>query len=246
MLLVTLEIPFVFKFGFSAVSRDSLTQPSMLESEEDFEQREAPTRPLQRVSRNADQFTHNSQRQIKNEPKILSGLIFNESTFHLPGSEEGSSELYESAKNAWRVGKKIWEELETMNMETIAEKSENRSESCAQSISLSGSEFLARGMIMVLPCGLKLGSHITIVGKPLPARQDLVNSVMVSQFSVELQGLKTVDGEDPPRILHYNPRLKGDWSGKPVIEQNTRYRMHWGTSQRCEGWESKADEETGK
>ncbi|PHU25835.1 putative beta-1,3-galactosyltransferase 17 [Capsicum chinense] len=28
-------------------------------------------------------------------------------------------------------------------------------------------------------------------------------------------GLNTVDGEDPPRILHFNPRLKGDWSGKP-------------------------------
>ncbi|KAF2282545.1 hypothetical protein GH714_043753 [Hevea brasiliensis] len=42
---------------------------------------------------------------------------------------------------------------------------------------------------------------------------------MVSQFMMELQGLKTVDGEEPPRILHFNPRLKGDWSGKPVIEQ---------------------------
>ena len=46
---------------------------------------------------------------------------------------------------------------------------------------------------------------------------------MVSQFMMELQGLKTVDGEDPPRILHFNPRLRGDWSGKPVIEQNTCY-----------------------
>uniref|UniRef100_N1R4A2 Putative beta-1,3-galactosyltransferase 19 n=1 Tax=Aegilops tauschii TaxID=37682 RepID=N1R4A2_AEGTA len=67
---------------------------------------------------------------------------------------------------------------------------------------------------------------------------------MVSQFMMELQGLKTVDGEDPPRILHFNPRLHGDWSGKPVIEQNTCYRMQWGTSIRCEGWMSRADEET--
>ncbi|XP_037436662.1 hydroxyproline O-galactosyltransferase GALT5-like [Triticum dicoccoides] len=67
---------------------------------------------------------------------------------------------------------------------------------------------------------------------------------MVSQFMMELQGLKTVDGEDPPRILHFNPRLRGDWSGKPVIEQNTCYRMQWGTSLRCEGWMSRADEET--
>ncbi|MBA0630810.1 hypothetical protein Godav_002871 [Gossypium davidsonii] len=57
--------------------------------------------------------------------------------------------------------------------------------------------------------------------------------------------MKTVDGEDPPRILHFNPRLKGDWSGKPVIEQNTCYRMQWGSALRCEGWKSRADEETG-
>lgn len=71
-------------------------------------------------------------------------------------------------------------------------------------------------------------------------------ALMVSQFMMELLGLKTVDGEEPPRILHFNPRLKGDWSGKPVIEQNTCYRMHWGTPLRCEGWSSQADEETGK
>jgi hypothetical protein len=63
---------------------------------------------------------------------------------------------------------------------------------------------------------------------------------------VELQGLKTVEGEDPPRVLHFNPRLKGDWSGKPVIELNTCYRMQWGSALRCEGWKSKADEETGE
>ncbi|TVU17599.1 hypothetical protein EJB05_33645, partial [Eragrostis curvula] len=44
------------------------------------------------------------------------------------------------------------------------------------------------------------------------------------------KGFKTVDGEDPPRILHFNPHLHGDWSIKPVIEQNSCYRMQWGTS----------------
>jgi hydroxyproline O-galactosyltransferase 2/3/4/5/6 len=59
--------------------------------------------------------------------------------------------------------------------------------------------------------------------------------IMVSQFVLELQGLKTVDGDDPPRILHFNPLLRGDWSGRPVIEQNTYYWMQWGTAQHCEG-----------
>ncbi|KAK8709718.1 hypothetical protein V6N13_060726 [Hibiscus sabdariffa] len=40
--------------------------------------------------------------------------------------------------------------------------------------------------------------------------------LMVTQFMMELQGLKTINGKDPQRILHFNLRLKGDWSGKPT------------------------------
>ncbi|GFP94788.1 probable beta-1 3-galactosyltransferase 17 [Phtheirospermum japonicum] len=65
---------------------------------------------------------------------------------------------------------------------------------------------------MVILCGLSLGSHITVVGRPRRAHMDnssriaLAKDAMVSQFMMELQGLRAVDGEDPPRILHYNPR----------------------------------------
>jgi hypothetical protein len=145
--------------------------------------------------------------------------------------------------------------LESNKLEFDVEKKiENRSETCPHSISLSGLEFTNQGKVLVLPCGLTLGSHVTVVGKPRSAHpekepkialvKDGDDVAMVSQFMMELQGLKTVDGEDPPRVLHFNPRLKGDWSGKPVIEQNTCYRQQWGTAMRCEGWLSKADEET--
>uniref|UniRef100_A0A0D3HU65 Hexosyltransferase n=1 Tax=Oryza barthii TaxID=65489 RepID=A0A0D3HU65_9ORYZ len=67
---------------------------------------------------------------------------------------------------------------------------------------------------------------------------------MVTQFMMELQGLKTVDSEYPLRILHFNTCIRGDWSGRPVIEQNTYYRMQWGTPLRREGWKSHSDEET--
>lgn len=114
---------------------------------------------------------------------------------------------------------------------------------------------------MEVPCGLTLGSHVTVVGKPVRAHVAASSSEekvswakrrgggegkAVSHFVMELQGLRTVDGEEPPRILHFNPRLKGDWSGKPVIELNTCYRMQWGTSLRCDGWKSRADEDTGE
>jgi hypothetical protein len=91
------------------------------------------------------------------------------------------------------------------------------------------------------------------VGTPHHAHQEYVPQlarlrngngiVMVSQFMIELQGLKSVEGEDPPKILHLNPRLRGDWSQHPVIEHNTCYRMQWGAAQRCDGLPSKKDED---
>ena len=60
---------------------------------------------------------------------------------------------------------------------------------------------------------------------------------------IELQGLKSVVGEDPPKILHLNPRIRGDWSRRPVIEHNTCYRMQWGTAHRCDGLPSKYNDD---
>ncbi|TVU51587.1 hypothetical protein EJB05_03024, partial [Eragrostis curvula] len=45
--------------------------------------------------------------------------------------------------------------------------------------------------------------------------------VMVAQLTVELRGLRAADGEEPPRILHLNPRLLGDWSGRPGSSTST-------------------------
>ncbi|KAL6178133.1 hypothetical protein ACLB2K_049652 [Fragaria x ananassa] len=244
LLLVTLEIPFVFKTGFSTISPDSLTRPDRLHSREAVEEKEAPTRPLERVSQNSNQPSQSR----RPESNVVSGLVFDPKTF--------DSELYKSAKIAWEVGKKFWEELQAGKVRVAEERvAGNGSESCPHSITMTGSEFSEQGRVMVVPCGLTLGSYITLVGRPRAAHEEsepkiaLVKegqSVMVSQFKVELLGLKTVEGEDPPRLLHFNPRLKGDWSGTPVIELNTCYRMQWGSAQRCEGWKSKADEETGE
>ncbi|GAB4860674.1 hypothetical protein Ancab_035837, partial [Ancistrocladus abbreviatus] len=61
------------------------------------------------------------------------------------------------------------------------------------------------------------GSLMLSYDPKISLRKDGDQSVIVSQFMMEFIGLKTVDGEDPPRILHFNPGLKKDWSGKPVI-----------------------------
>ncbi|KAJ0805218.1 putative galactosylxylosylprotein 3-beta-galactosyltransferase [Helianthus annuus] len=161
-----------------------------------------------------------------------------------------SKDIQKSAMEAFSVGNKYWEQLQFLEFQSPI--SDHTREVCPNALTLSGSEFNKMGSLIVLPCGMTLGSYVTLVGKPRPAHleQDPKISLlkpgenlMVSQFMMELQGLKTVDGEDPPRIFHFNPRLKGDWSGTPVIEMNTCYRMQWGLAHRCEGWSSRIDEE---
>ncbi|KAK7281842.1 hypothetical protein RIF29_10155 [Crotalaria pallida] len=243
LILVTLEIPFVLK------TQDLVTtRAPTLRSEENLLDKEAPTRPFTRVSPNTDAQAPSQlgRRQLK----LVSGLVFDDTTFDAT-RKYGSSELYKVAKHALDAGLTLWEELKSGNLKTVTEKPENRTDSCPASISVSGVGFSG---VVAIPCGLTLGSHVTVVGKPKAARADFEpriamvkehdEAVMVSQFMVELQGLKAVDGEEPPRIFHFNPRLKGDWSGKPVIELNTCYRMQWGTALRCDGWKSKADEDT--
>ncbi|KAG5032094.1 hypothetical protein JHK82_015684 [Glycine max] len=244
LVLVTLEIPFVFKTDFASVTT---TRPPRLRSEEDSLRKESPARPFKTVS-NAD-----SPSQLAHRPNssVISALVLNDAAFdsHV---NDGSSELYKQVKHAREVGRSLWEHLESGKplTRTVAE---NRPGSCPGSVSLSGSDVVDVSGVVPLPCGLTLGSHITVVGKPLAAKPDFEpkitvvtenEPVMVSQFVVELQGLKTVDGEEPPRVFHFNPRLKGDWSGKPVIELNTCYRMQWGSALRCDGWKSKADDDT--
>ncbi|XP_011087189.1 hydroxyproline O-galactosyltransferase GALT6 [Sesamum indicum] len=263
VLLVIYEVPFVLKYGLNSVAREGSlgnshgfvnSKPVVMESEENLEEKEAPLRPLDIA------YQSKPDRKIKEfTKKQLSGLNFTAGVV-ISGRENG---IWKSAKDALEVGRKLWQELELIEKSSsdggssgvtvLNNSSSSKFEECPHSISVTGDEFLKKGRVMVLPCGLTLGSHVTLVGKPRAAHPETDPKIsllkegqylMVSQFMMELQGLKTVEGEDPPRILHFNPRLKGDWSGKPVIEHNTCYRMQWGTSQRCEGWKSPADEET--
>ncbi|CAI9089698.1 OLC1v1024318C1 [Oldenlandia corymbosa var. corymbosa] len=158
------------------------------------------------------------------------------------------------ADEAWALGEKAWEEVEEykgkdIEMDTILE---GKPESCPSWVSVSGKDLAGENNMMFLPCGLAAGSSITVIGTPRKAHKEYVPQlarlkvdamVLVSQFMIELQGLKAVVGEDPPKILHLNPRLQGDWSHRPVIEHNTCYRMQWGTAQRCDGVASRREDD---
>lgn len=197
---------------------------------------------------------HQDENEIRNAPlrPHKDSVQLMESTLQM-NQTRNLTQIEKSAMEAWSLGLKAWKDVEAFAEDGVG-TADRWIESCPHSISLSGSELMKSGKIMLLPCGMRLGSSITLVGRPRHAHMENDpkisslkegdSSLLVSQFMIELQGLKAVDGEDPPRILHFNPRLKGDWSGKPAIEQNTCYRMQWGSAQRCEGSESSAEDET--
>ncbi|CAI9092761.1 OLC1v1028088C1 [Oldenlandia corymbosa var. corymbosa] len=246
LLIMSLEIPLVLRNGLG------------FESSEDDPTISIYTLPIRTPDAHGYSVKEASQLPMPErkmgEYKQVSGLTFDEAAFDSVGNDE-FSELHRAVRDAFLSGKKFLEEIESGNVKVDLENvSRNANESCPSSVSLTAEEFMKQGKLMVIPCGLTLGSHITVVAKPKWAHwekdpkiallKEPGETVMVSQFMMELQGLKVVDGEDPPKILHFNPRIKGDWSGKPVIEQNTCYRMQWGSALRCEGWKSKAEDET--
>lgn len=212
----------------------------------------APLRPKEEPKKEED---HGRDREpVKDIPHGY-GRITGDVMMRMNGTSD-LSVLEKMADEAWTLGLKAWKEIEMVDDKEFGESSiveGGKIESCPSWISMSGEELLKGDGLMFLPCGLAAGSSITVVGTPHYAHKEYSAQlaklrqgdglVSVSQFMFELQGLKSVEGEDPPKILHLNPRLKGDWSKRPVIEHNTCYRMHWGSSQRCDGQPSADDDE---
>ncbi|RLN04263.1 hypothetical protein C2845_PM13G02180 [Panicum miliaceum] len=160
-------------------------------------------------------------------------------------ASRGRTALDRMADDAWALGLAAWEEAAAFAGDPWALLASATARASDASRCPSAVSQRARGRVVFLPCGLAAGSSVSVVGTPRAAHREFVpqlarmrqgdGTVMVSQFMVELQGLRAVDGEEPPRILHLNPRLRGDWSQHPILEHNTCYRMQWGAAQRCDG-----------
>lgn len=165
------------------------------------------------------------------------------------------TELEKMAEEAWILGQKAWLEIGNFELngsnfhDQLSNLGRQNDPSCPSGVSVTGTEIGTDRMVF-LSCGLSAGSAITLVGTPRVAHEEFVHgtgtdTVMVSQFAVELQGLRAVDGEDAPKILHLNPRVRGDWNKRPVIEHNTCYRMQWGDALRCDGSPSQDEDDRG-
>ncbi|RID51519.1 hypothetical protein BRARA_H02174 [Brassica rapa] len=224
-LCISFQIPFISRSVSDDVSSfDALPRQMLVGTETNLailvEEGNKPGR-INRVG-------HAPERKVR-DFKTVSELFFSNESFFFAGGDEFS---------------KMWEGLDS-GLITKPEETNPRNEKCPDMVSVNGPEFLNRSKVLVLPCGLTLGSQVTVVATPHWAHAEKGDkTVMVTQFMMELQGLKAVEGEDPPRILHFNPRVRGDWSGRPVIEQNTCYRMQWGSALRCDGRESSDEEDS--
>ena len=217
--------------------------------EDNRDQEGAPLRPNTEPRKEEERFPE-SPKQIPPRYGRITGKIMREYK-----RTNDLSVLERMADEAWILGLKAWKDVDKVDEKGSIKNSilDGKPESCPSWVSMNGDELIKGDNLMFLPCGLAAGSSITVVGTPHYAHKEYVPQlakmkrggglVLVSQFMVELQGLKSVDGEDPPKILHLNPRIRGDWSKQPVIEHNTCYRMHWGTSQRCDGLPSGDEEE---
>ncbi|KAK9750863.1 hypothetical protein RND81_02G227800 [Saponaria officinalis] len=177
----------------------------------------------------------------KTPSKILSTLVF-------PTRKNDNTSIYVTAMHAWVQGGNLWAQV-TGPRAQLSPQSSKRAETfrCPEYVSVEETRFNGE---VKLPCGMTIGSHVTVVGQPKAAHQvdtasiSLMKNVLVSQFMVELRKEKTFRNEETSRLLHFNPRIKGDWSEYPVIEMNNCFRGQWGTAVRCDGWGSPLDEET--
>nr|GFC34307.1 hydroxyproline O-galactosyltransferase GALT6-like [Tanacetum cinerariifolium] len=85
---------------------------------------------------------------------MFSGLKFDDVNV----SKSGFDAIHKSAIEAFLVGRKYWEELESSgfelpNLESFSTSGNFSKETCCDSVTLTGSLFRKRGNVIVLPCG---------------------------------------------------------------------------------------------
>eukprot|EP00249_Psilotum_nudum_P022360 c28485_g1_i2 orf=183-2384(+) len=212
-----------------------------------------------RLSENQSTTASRGPSNLPRKSELRRGRLYGRITNQIREARQNALErsgLQRLADDAWSGGLRAWREMQNSSWSANRTNlSTGLQKSCPQSLFKSKEKIQETGNIMMLPCGLMRGSSITVIGKPRHPRPELVEyntrmgrvkeSTLVSQFFLELQGLIVVGDEDPPRVLHVNPRLKGDWAGHPVIELNTCYRGQWGRAQRCVGLASEDDDDDG-
>ena len=130
------------------------------------------------------------------------------------------------ASEAINDGRTAWENL-TASAHNASYKQRKKERLCPYSIRrMDASKSETDSSTIGAPCGLIVGSSITLIGTP---------GVLSGNFWIDLVGAALPGEPEKPTVLQYNVRLNGDKITKdPVIVQNTFTANNgWGVEDRC-------------
>uniref|UniRef100_A0A0D9VHH4 Galectin domain-containing protein n=1 Tax=Leersia perrieri TaxID=77586 RepID=A0A0D9VHH4_9ORYZ len=119
-----------------------------------------------------------------------------------------------------------WENL-TISVHNSSSKQIERERQCPYSVRRMNASTPDNGAFTIdIPCGLVVGSSVTIIGTP---------GSLSGNFRIDLVGTKLPGESGKPIVLHYNVRLTSDeLTGGPVIVQNAfTASIGWGYEDRC-------------
>ncbi|CAL5021280.1 unnamed protein product [Urochloa decumbens] len=130
------------------------------------------------------------------------------------------------ANEAINDGRTAWENL-TASVHNASSQHREKERLCPYSIrSMDASKSETDSFAVDIPCGLIVGSSVTLIGTP---------GVLSGNFWIDLVGTALPGESEKPTVLQYNVRLNGDKITKhPVIVQNTFTGNNgWGVEERC-------------
>lgn len=119
-----------------------------------------------------------------------------------------------------------WENL-TISVHNSTSKQTEKERQCPYSIRRMNASKPDTGDFTIdIPCGLIVGSSVTIIGTP---------GSLSGNFRIDLVGTELPGGSGKPIVLHYDVRLTSDeLTGGPVIVQNAFTASNgWGYEDRC-------------
>ncbi|KAL6008717.1 hypothetical protein ACLOJK_021943, partial [Asimina triloba] len=139
----------------------------------------------------------------------------------LPETAQGVKE----ASIAWKDLVVTIEKEQTFRADSLNENGA-KEKNCPFSLSLINPVSHTNGSLLAIPCGLVIGSSISVVG---------IIAENHSSFNIEFVSSQLKGEPNASIILHYSVNLQGDnWTHDPIIIQNSRIAdIGWGAEERC-------------
>ncbi|XP_062222964.1 beta-1,3-galactosyltransferase GALT1-like isoform X2 [Phragmites australis] len=174
------------------------------------------------VAATADSSTSNSSGSGNFSPEEFQWLNTWNQLKHLANISNGLPHASEAISDA----KTAWENL-TTSVQNASSQQRQKERLCPYSIHrMNASKSETEAFTMDIPCGLIVGSSITLIGTA---------GSLSGNFWIDLVGTALPGESEKPVVLHYNVRLTGDKiTQDPVIVQNTFTGSNgWGLEDRC-------------